>query len=50
MGVDGVNSNQCKNLYPNLDDSNQVCAGGEYGEDSCEGDSGKLIENYSKSY
>lgn len=43
LEVNGYNLNQCDEIYRRLNirlDSTQLCAGGERGRDSCNGDSG----------
>lgn len=49
LDVFGFNLNECKNIYrttgTTLSDDKQLCAGGEEGKDSCNGDSGDSIDS-----
>lgn len=42
VDLPGVGSETCRVAYPNLKDS-ELCAGGEAGKDSCQGDSGGCL-------
>lgn len=47
LEIDGFNFNRCNNVYRTAAqitlNPKQICAGGESGKDSCNGDSGKFI-------
>lgn len=48
VSVNSFNLSECANIYRmtgiNLTNGMQLCAGGEENKDSCEGDSGNLID------